>query len=404
MPDLVTLPFPLFDDTDCYHSVGRVFGNGPLMRVIVADPVVRSWRECAIRFEPLRSDKPLKQFLLPPPGAVSKTSARRATITTTPVAAARMALWANALPGWCDQDEPAAKILQTALGIWLVPEEIDKEDEQVLMTLRLVDDKYFDDIEDTKRRFRYRPRRVVTQDDIEAAGLVIHQANRVLLLEIARKKRWRATIDDGNAFLSDWSIIKRHLVQHLSFREIARDLGLDEAGIRRRFHDALASISMAFGPIQWPKSLSPHPFPYYRGARRTGRRPVWHHQLHIHEDREQILTAELDLVASFLAGGGAVQKLPDGLAVDFDTVDAKGHPIGHVRGKTCAAYVLVHLQNGPMRFAQLVAATGVPNTTSISRTLKRLCREGVITRTVLVDRTPPQTLYALAVREQPTAE
>jgi hypothetical protein len=252
-------------------------------------------------------------------------------------AATRMALWANVLPGWCDQDEPAAKILQTALGIWLVPEAIDKEDEQVLMTLRLVDDKYFDDIEDTKRRFRYRPRLVVTQEDIEAAGLVIHQANRVLLVEIARKKRWRATIG-GDVFLSDWTIIKRHLVQHLSIREIARDLGLDEAGIRRRFHDALASISTAFGPIQWPESVSPHPKPYYRGARRTGRRPVWRHKIHIHEDREQVLTAELDLVASFLASGGAVQTLPPGLAVDFDTVDVKGHPIGHARGKTCAAY------------------------------------------------------------------
>jgi hypothetical protein len=95
------------------------------------------------------------------------------TITAAPVpallrdAAARMALWANVLPGWCDQDEPAARVLQTALGIMLVPEEIDKEDEQVLMTLRLVDDKYFDDIEDTKRRFRCRPRLVVARDDIE---------------------------------------------------------------------------------------------------------------------------------------------------------------------------------------------------------------------------------------------
>jgi hypothetical protein len=281
------------------------------------------------------------------------TIAPAAAPTLLKDAVARMALWANVLPGWCDQDEPAAKILQTALGISLVPEEIDKEDEQVLMTLRLVDDKYFDDIEDTKRRFRYRPRLVVTQDDIEAAGLVIHQANRVLLLEIARKKRWRATIG-GDVFLSDWTIIKQHLVQHLSLREIARELGLDEAGIRRRFHDALASISTAFGPIQWPESLSPHPNPYYRGARRTGRRPVWRHKIHIHEDRpgfqsrERVLTAELDLAARFIANGGAIQKLPPGLAVDFDTADVKGHPIGHVSGvdidgnpttrKQCAAY------------------------------------------------------------------
>jgi DNA-binding HxlR family transcriptional regulator len=47
---------------------------------------------------------------------------------------------------------------------------------------------------------------------------------------------------------------------------------------------------------------------------------------------------------------------------------------------------LAHLQeNGPTRFAALVAAIGVPNTTSMSRTLKRLCREGTVTRTVLVD-------------------
>jgi DNA-binding HxlR family transcriptional regulator len=58
--------------------------------------------------------------------------------------------------------------------------------------------------------------------------------------------------------------------------------------------------------------------------------------------------------------------------------------------------VLVHLRNGPLGFAQLVAATGVPNTTSLSRTLKRLCREGAVVRTVLVDKTPPRTLYALA--------
>ena len=42
------------------------------------------------------------------------------------------------------------------------------------------------------------------------------------------------------------------------------------------------------------------------------------------------------------------------------------------------------LQNGPLGFAQLVAATGAPNTTSLSRALKRLCR------------TPPRTLYTLA--------
>ena len=57
MPDLVTLPFPLFDDTDFYHSVGRVFGNGSCMIVALADPfpVVRPWKECTIHFEEPRS-------------------------------------------------------------------------------------------------------------------------------------------------------------------------------------------------------------------------------------------------------------------------------------------------------------------------------------------------------------
>jgi hypothetical protein len=61
-----------------------------------------------------------------------------------------------------------------------------------------------------------------------------------------------------------------------------------------------------------------------------------------------VLAPELDLVARFLADGGTVQKVPPGLAVDFDTVDVKGHPIGHVSGidtnhiittlKQCACY------------------------------------------------------------------
>ena len=57
MSDIVTLPFPLFDDTDFYHSVGRVFGNGSCMIVALADPfpVVRPWKECAIHFEEPRS-------------------------------------------------------------------------------------------------------------------------------------------------------------------------------------------------------------------------------------------------------------------------------------------------------------------------------------------------------------
>ena len=52
MSDIVTLPFPLMDDTDCYHNVGGVLGNGPLLRVIVAElfPVVRPWKECDVHF------------------------------------------------------------------------------------------------------------------------------------------------------------------------------------------------------------------------------------------------------------------------------------------------------------------------------------------------------------------
>jgi uncharacterized protein YxeA len=57
MSDIITLPFPLFDDTDRYRSVGRVFGNGSCMIVALADPfpVVHPWKECAIYFEQPRS-------------------------------------------------------------------------------------------------------------------------------------------------------------------------------------------------------------------------------------------------------------------------------------------------------------------------------------------------------------
>jgi hypothetical protein len=285
---------------------------------------------------------------------------QRTTITPVPVpslvrdANARMALWANVLPGWCNQDDTFAGALQAALGIRLADEEIDKEDDLIRIALFwLVDDRYFEDVEDTKRRFRYRPRLIISQSDRDAAALVVTRAVTVLTLAAIRKGRWRATI--GDDFLTDWTIVKRVLIKHQSFRDFAKELGLDERAIRQRFHSAIEAIAAAIGPVQWPKSLSPHPRTYSRGPReRMGRRPQWRDQLHVHVDRpdfqgrDQVLASELDLVARFLADGGAVQKLPPGLAVDFDTVDVKGHPIGHVSGidtnhivttlKQCACY------------------------------------------------------------------
>jgi DNA-binding HxlR family transcriptional regulator len=58
--------------------------------------------------------------------------------------------------------------------------------------------------------------------------------------------------------------------------------------------------------------------------------------------------------------------------------------------------ILVCLQDGPRGFAQLVAETRSPNTPTLSRSLKRLCAEGRITRTVLTEVRPPRVLYALA--------
>ena len=248
---------------------------------------------------------------------------------------AHMASRADDLPGWCDQKDSVARALQAALGIKLAPEAIEQEDfltarafrdyrrqtrrryrKVLVKTPRLI--AAVDDFEEPDRRFRYQPR--LTADDVNAARLVIHQT---LLLELARKKRLRATI--GDDFLTDWTILKRVLAKHQSFRDIAQELGLDKSGngIGRRFRAAIATITEALGPVDWP--LSPHPRTYNRGPReRTGRRPKWRHQLHIHTDRpgfqvrEQVLAPELDLVARFLADGGAVQKLPDGLAVDFD--------------------------------------------------------------------------------------
>jgi hypothetical protein len=74
MPDIITLPFPLFDDTDFYHSVGRVFGNGSIMLVpLVPFPVVRPWKECAIHFE-----EPRSPFKAPLRVTVSDASVARA--------------------------------------------------------------------------------------------------------------------------------------------------------------------------------------------------------------------------------------------------------------------------------------------------------------------------------------
>ena len=128
---------------------------------------------------------------------------------------AHMARRADDLPGWCDQKDSVARALQAALGIRLALEAIEQEDfltarafrdyrrqtrrryrKVLVKTPRLI--AAVDDFEEPDRRFRYQPH--LTADDVDAARLVIHQANRVLLLEIARKKRWRATIGD-DAFL-----------------------------------------------------------------------------------------------------------------------------------------------------------------------------------------------------------
>ena len=284
-------------------------------------------------------------------------------------AVACMASWADDLPGWCTQNEPIAEALQTALGIRLALEAIEQEDFQtarafrdyrrqtrrryrkvLVKTPRLI--AAVDDFEEPDRRFRYRPRLVIGRDDTDAARLVVTRAVTVLALAIIRKRsveelgfrkrRLRATI--GDDFLTDWTIIKRVLVEHQSFRSLAQELGLDEKAIRKRFHGAIAAIAAAIGPVQWPESLSPHPRTYSRGPReRTGRRPQWRHQLHLHADRpdfqtrEQVLSPELDLVARFLAGGGTIQKLPDGLAVDFSGF--LQHQNGQVTNvKRCAAY------------------------------------------------------------------
>ena len=265
----------------------------------------------------------------------------------------RMARRADNLPSWCDQGEPVARAIQAALGIRLVPELIDRED-HVAAALRLLipalEELVDRDFEYADRRFRHRPRCVITVDDIAAAELVVASASKVLIRAVIFKERWRATI--GDKFLTDWTIIKRVMFNRQSFRDFARELGLDERAIRTRFHDAIEAIAANVGPVRWPKSLSPHRLPYNRG--RCGTPPIWHPRIHIHVDRpgfqtrEQVLAAELTLAAEWLAAGGIVQKLPPGLASGYDQHQTAGldrykrrQTYGRtyaLAGKLCAAY------------------------------------------------------------------
>jgi hypothetical protein len=304
---------------------------------------------------------------------------KAATITTRPLAVMslhdaliRMDLWANELPGWCTQKEPIARSLQASLGIRLIDELIEREDfltarafrdfrrktrrryrQALVKSPRLI--AAVDDFEEPDRRFRYRPRRIVTQQDLDAARLVVTRAVTVLALAVIRKKRWRAKIGDN--FLTDWTILKHILASsapnrfdswgnpsnwaHPSFRGLAAELGFDEKAIRKRFDGAIEAIKDAIGPVE---SLSPQPRTYSRRPRqRTARRPQWRDQLHVHVDRpsfqtrRQVLASELDLVARFVADGGVVQKLPPGLAVDFGGFLT--HQSGQVTNvKRCATY------------------------------------------------------------------
>ena len=85
MSDLVTLPFPLFDDTHFYHSVGRVFGSGSCMIVALADPfpVVRPWKECVTHFEEPRSPYKAPLRVTVSDASVARARARAASAKPT---------------------------------------------------------------------------------------------------------------------------------------------------------------------------------------------------------------------------------------------------------------------------------------------------------------------------------
>jgi hypothetical protein len=97
------------------------------------------------------------------------------------------------------------------------------------------------------------PYRRIRPDDMDAARVVLSHAQCVVL-GILANKRFRA-VTPADDFLGDWTIVRTVLGEGVSARVLAQRLGLNHAGVAKRYRDAIAAIADSVGPVRWPLSI-----------------------------------------------------------------------------------------------------------------------------------------------------
>lgn len=85
---------------------------------------------------------------------------------------------------------------------------------------------------------------------------------------------------------------------------------------------------------------------------------------------------------------------------DFVTVNGKTYPCPisvamDLIGGKWKAVILYHLQNGPLRFTELLHCLISPTESVLSNQLKQLERDGLITKHIVGSKPPLKTTYAL---------
>jgi hypothetical protein len=188
---------------------------------------------------------------------------------------ARMFSWADDIPGWCDRPEPVAAALQAAEWIRVIYGEMDdwRDAEQSHWAAvhenapkaengapRLI----LGEINGIVTRYRHQigsratlalqainedQPRYLSPADIQAAFAVINYWNRSLLIRLARRQRLRS-------YVTDWTLVKYALLEHMTTRETAERLGLDRSGsgVASRINDAIAAVADDVGefPLDFP--------------------------------------------------------------------------------------------------------------------------------------------------------
>jgi hypothetical protein len=244
-------------------------------------------------------------------------------ITSPADAFSKLHSWTHDLRGWCTRPEPVAVVFQAAHFVRLVAEELSQWHEDPLpmlshmrwiLQLHNVPEC---DAETILANFAERPR-YLTPDDVDAAKVVIECFDKVLADRVSRKQRVRSPVPEIE-------LVRRVLLDHVSARETAADVGLAHSGVSATIRGMIVDVIQYVGDF----AITPPPKckrPNRRRLSAQGAGIACYNSRTIarsvsprrRQGDPKALPAGDDqrLIADFLERRGAT-KLPPGLAEDY---------------------------------------------------------------------------------------